>query len=165
VPRNVPLQVPVFYRSRTLALDRTGLQRVRAFQTKVKAAKARLHELNEQTAALLKAWKAKVDRANAQNNALLKEWNQIVADYSPTAALMADSPSLPENQGNDPVNRGGLTEGFQPGQDVEITPGASPLPETLPPAQNLEIAPGGPSPGRFPPGQDAEVPAGAARLP
>lgn len=180
LPRNVPLQVPVFYRSRTLALDRAGRQRVRAFQAKVKAAKARLHELNGQTAALLTAWKAKVARANAQNAALLKEWNQIVADYSPTAALMADSPSLPQNQGDDPVNRDGLAEGFQPGQGVEITPAATPpppealptpaatppSPETLPtPAANPGAARGEPLPENYPPAPEPEIPPAAARMP
>ena len=79
---------------------------------------------------------------------------------------MADSPSLPENQGSDPVNRGVLSEGFQPGQDVEITPGALPTPEASPPAQNAEPAPGpSPTPETLPPTHDAEIPPGAARLP
>jgi len=83
----IRLKVPVMYKSRTLRLD----------EAKRKEAAAILKNLKDEKAALIKI------KADLEAN--LAAWNKLVSETTPNAALLPESPTLPQNQSSDKLNR------------------------------------------------------------
>lgn len=98
--KSAPVKIPIMHRTRQLALDKETA-------TRAKTVLARLETL---------AAKARDLKAEAKE--LLTEWNAIVTAGTPHEILTADSPSLPANQGADPLNRGTSQEGLEAGKGV-----------------------------------------------
>ena len=104
--QRLPITVPVLYQTRTLRLD----------EAKVVKAKAVLKKLE--------TLRAKAQEVKAESELALREWNEIMAAGTPVDALLADSPSLPTNQGDTPINRP-AKPGFGAGQGISFTVGGN----------------------------------------
>ena len=100
--RKISVAVPVYYETRLLGIEKDK-QRAAARLL------ARLHDFQRRVAAM-----------QQEGSELLKEWNEIVNASVPRELLMADSPSLVENQGGDAVNRPVNQPGFEPGKNVVV---------------------------------------------
>ena len=101
--RRLPISIPIFFPSRTLRLTAAQAEKARAVLKGLESLKERSNQLKK------------------ESERLLSEWNAIVAAGTPTAALSADSPSLPTNQSNTAINRGEAKQGFAPGEDVSFS--------------------------------------------
>jgi hypothetical protein len=95
----IRLKIPVMYKSRTLRL--TGEQKQKAVELL-----ARLQTEQDK----LRALKSELEST-------LSDWNNLVLASTPTSALLPESPTLPQNQGTDKINRG--TDGaMAPGKAI-----------------------------------------------
>ena len=100
--RKVPMNVPVLYESRLLALDKEKQRAIARLLDKLVSYRTRLAAMRKEGADLL------------------AEWNQIISSSTPQDLLLSDSPTLIEKSGNDAANHGDTVPGFEPGQGVSI---------------------------------------------
>jgi len=98
----IPISIPVVYKSRTLVWKSEDIQNA-------KRVLARLESLQK-----------KSEEVKAESDALIREWSELVRKGIPEAVLMADSPSIPSNQGVSEILRGTPVPGFEPGSGVSI---------------------------------------------
>jgi hypothetical protein len=106
----IPLNIPVIYRSRTLVWTQEDFVQARKI----------VEELQD----LLK----KSKELPAQFEALSRRWNALVEKGTPSAVLMADSPSLPSNQGDNKILRGEPLPGFDAGTGLRFEIKEPPIP-------------------------------------
>ena len=83
----IRLKIPVLYQSRTLALNQA------------KKAEA------QKTLQKLKIKQGELQKFKGELEEILKDWNQLVQASSPNETLLPESPTLPQNQSNKPLNR------------------------------------------------------------
>jgi hypothetical protein len=83
----IRLKIPVLYQSRTLRLNPE--QRA--------AAKSTLDKL--------KVKREELTKFNGDIEQLLRDWNKIVEESTPNSSLLPESPTLPQNQSNNSLNR------------------------------------------------------------
>jgi hypothetical protein len=100
--RKVPMNVPVLYESRLLALDKDKQRAIARLLDKLVSYRTRLAAMRKEGADLL------------------TEWNQIISSGTPQDLLLSDSPTLIEKSGNDAANHGETAPGFEPGKGVSI---------------------------------------------
>ena len=100
--RKISMNVPVYYETRLLGMEKD----------KQRAAARLLDKLND--------FQKRVAAMQKEGSDLLKEWNDIVNASVPKELLMADSPSLVENQGTDKVNRPAEQPGFEAGKNALV---------------------------------------------
>jgi len=100
--RKIPMNVPVLYESRLLALDKDKQRAVARLLDKLVAYRTRLAAIRKEGADLL------------------TEWNQIVSSSTPQDLLLSDSPTLIEKNGADATGRGESAPGFEPGKGVSV---------------------------------------------
>lgn len=100
--RKISMNVPVYYESRLLGMEKEK-------QAAAARLLAKLDDFQKRVAAMQK-----------EGSDLLKEWNEIVNASVPRDLLMADSPSLVENQGTDKVNRPAEQPGFEAGKNAMV---------------------------------------------
>jgi hypothetical protein len=100
--RKISMNVPVYYETRLLGMEKD----------KQHAAARLLQKLDD--------FQKRVAAMQAEGSELLKEWNDIVNASVPKDLLMADSPSLVENQGTDKINRPAEQPGFEAGKNAQV---------------------------------------------
>jgi hypothetical protein len=100
--RKISMNVPVYYETRLLGMEKD----------KQRAAARLLDKLND--------FQKRVAAMQKEGSDLLKEWNDIVNASVPKELLMADSPSLVENQGTDKINRPAEQPGFEAGKNALV---------------------------------------------
>ena len=100
--RKIPMNVPVLYESRLLALDKDKQRAVARLLDKLVIYRTRLAAIRKEGADLL------------------AEWNQIVSSSTPQDLLLSDSPTLIEKGGTDATGHGESAPGFEPGKGVSI---------------------------------------------
>ncbi|MBV8901814.1 MAG: hypothetical protein JOY92_17070 [Verrucomicrobia bacterium] len=100
--RKISMNVPVYYETRLLGMEKDK-------QAAAARLLQRLDDFQKRVAAMQK-----------EGSDLLKEWNEIVNASVPRDLLMADSPSLVENQGTDKVNRPAEQPGFEAGKNALV---------------------------------------------
>jgi hypothetical protein len=100
--RKISMNVPVYYETRLLGMEKD----------KQRAAARLLQKLDD--------FQKRVAAMQAEGSELLKEWNDIVNASVPKDLLMADSPSLVENQGTDKINRPAEQPGFEAGKNALV---------------------------------------------
>jgi hypothetical protein len=100
--RKIPMNVPVLYESRLLALDKDKQRAVARLLDKLVAYRTRLAAVRKEGADLL------------------AEWNQIVSSSTPQDLLLSDSPTLIEKNGADASGHGESAPGFEPGKGVSV---------------------------------------------
>jgi hypothetical protein len=96
--RKVPMNVPVLYESRLLALDKDKQRAIARLLDKLLSYRTRLAAMRK------------------EGTDLLAEWNQILSSSTPQDLLLSDSPSLIEKEGADASS----ASGFEPGKGVSI---------------------------------------------
>jgi hypothetical protein len=96
--RKVPMNVPVLYESRLLALDKDKQRAIARFLDKLVSYRTRLAAMRK------------------EGTDLLTEWNQIISSSTPQDLLLSDSPSLIEKENADAAS----VSGFEPGKGVSI---------------------------------------------
>jgi hypothetical protein len=100
--RKIPMNVPVLYESRLLALDKDKQRAVARLLDKLVIYRTRLAAIRKEGADLL------------------AEWNQIVSSSTPQDLLLSDSPTLIEKGGTDATGHGENAPGFEPGKGVSV---------------------------------------------
>jgi len=100
--RKVAMSVPVYYETRLLGMEKD----------KQRAAVRLLEKLSD--------FQKRVFAMQKEGAGLLTEWNQIVDASVPKELLLADSPTLVQNQGADKVNRPDEPAGFEAGKGVLV---------------------------------------------
>jgi hypothetical protein len=100
--RKISMNVPVYYETRLLGMEKD----------KQRAAARLLDKLND--------FQKRVAALQKEGSDLLREWNEIVNACVPKELLMADSPSLVENQGTDKINRPAEQPGFEAGKNALV---------------------------------------------
>jgi hypothetical protein len=100
--RKIPMNVPVLYESRLLALDKDKQRAVARLLDKLVAYRTRLAAIRKEGADLL------------------TEWNQIVSSSTPQDLLLSDSPTLIEKNATDATSHGESAPGFEPGKGVSV---------------------------------------------
>ena len=100
--RKVPMNVPVLYESRLLALDKDKQRAIARLLDKLVSYRTRLAAMRK------------------EGSDLLAEWNQIVSSSTPQDLLLSDSPTLIEKESNDAAGHGESVPGFEPGKGVSI---------------------------------------------
>jgi hypothetical protein len=100
--RKISMNVPVYYETRLLGMEKD----------KQRAAARLLQKLDD--------FQKRVAAMQAEGSELLKEWNDIVNASVPKDLLMADSPTLVENQGADKINRPAEQPGFEAGKNALV---------------------------------------------
>ena len=100
--RKVPMNVPVLYESRLMALDKDKQRVIARLLDKLMSYRTRLAAMRKEGADLL------------------AEWNQIVSSSTPQDLLLSDSPSVIEKESTDAAGHGESTPGFEPGKGVSI---------------------------------------------
>jgi hypothetical protein len=100
--RKIPMNVPVLYESRVLALDKDKQRAVTRLLDKLVAYRTRLAAIRKEGADLL------------------AEWNQIISSSTPQDLLLSDSPTLIEKKGTDASGHGESAPGFEPGKGVSV---------------------------------------------
>lgn len=100
--RKIPMNVPVLYESRVLALDKDKQRAVTRLLDKLVAYRTRLAAIRKEGADLL------------------AEWNQIISSSTPQDLLLSDSPTLIEKNGPDASGHGESAPGFEPGKGVSV---------------------------------------------
>jgi hypothetical protein len=100
--RKIPMNVPVLYESRLLALDKDKQRAVARLLDKLVAYRTRLAAVRKEGADLL------------------AEWNQIISSSTPQDLLLSDSPTLIEKNGADASGHGESAPGFEPGKGVSV---------------------------------------------
>jgi hypothetical protein len=100
--RKIPMNVPVLYESRLLALDKDKQRAVARLLDKLVAYRTRLAAIRK------------------EGTDLLTEWNQIVSSSTPQDLLLSDSPTLIEKNGTDATGHGESAPGFEPGKGVSV---------------------------------------------
>ena len=100
--RKVPMNVPVLYESRLMALDKDKQRAIARLLDKLVSYRTRLAAMRKEGADLL------------------AEWNQIISSSTPQDLLLSDSPSLIEKGSTDAAGHGDNTPGFEPGKGVSI---------------------------------------------
>lgn len=100
--RKISMNVPVYYETRLLGMEKD----------KQRAAARLLQKLDD--------FQKRVAAMQAEGSELLKEWNDIVNASVPKDLLMADSPTLVENQGTDKINRPAEQPGFEAGKNALV---------------------------------------------
>lgn len=100
--RKISMNVPVFYETRLLGMEKDRQH----------AAARLLQKLDD--------FQKRVAAMQKEGSELLKEWNEIVNASVPKELLMADSPSLVENQGTDKINRPAEQPGFEAGKNALV---------------------------------------------
>ena len=100
--RKIPMNVPVLYESRLLALDKDKQRAAARLLDKLVAYRTRLAAIRKEGADLL------------------AEWNQIVSSSTPQDLLLSDSPTLIEKNGADATGHGESAPGFEPGKGVSV---------------------------------------------
>ncbi|MBV9998672.1 MAG: hypothetical protein JO015_06110 [Verrucomicrobia bacterium] len=100
--RKISMNVPVYYETRLLGMEKD----------KQRAAAHLLGKLDD--------FQKRVAAMQKEGAELLKEWNDIVNASVPKELLMADSPSLVENQGADKINRPAEQPGFEAGKNALV---------------------------------------------
>ena len=96
--RKVPMNVPVLYESRLMALDKDKQRAIARLLDKLVSYRTRLAAMRK------------------EGTDLLAEWNQILSSSTPQDLLLSDSPSLIEKGSADTVS----VPGFEPGKGVSI---------------------------------------------
>jgi hypothetical protein len=96
--RKVPMNVPVLYESRLLALDKDRQRAIARLLDKLVSYRSRLAALRK------------------EGTDLLAEWNQILSSSTPQDLLLSDSPSLIEKDSSGAAS----VSGFEPGKGVSI---------------------------------------------
>jgi hypothetical protein len=96
--RKVPMNVPVLYESRLMALDKDKQRAIARLLDKLVSYRTRLAAMRK------------------EGTDLLAEWNQILSSSTPQDLLLSDSPSLVEKESADATN----VPGFEPGKGVSI---------------------------------------------
>ena len=96
--RKVPMNVPVLYESRLMALDKDKQRAIARLLDKLVNYRTRLAAMRK------------------EGNDLLAEWNQILGSSTPQDLLLSDSPSLIEKETGEAAS----TAGFEPGKGVSI---------------------------------------------
>jgi hypothetical protein len=94
----VPMNVPVLYESRVLALDKDRQRAIARLLDKLVSYRTRLAAMRK------------------EGTDLLAEWNQILSSSTPQDLLLSDSPSLIEKANADAAS----VPGFEPGKGVSI---------------------------------------------
>jgi hypothetical protein len=100
--RKVPMNVPVLYESRLMALDKDKQRAIARLLDKLVSYRTRLTAMRKEGADLL------------------AEWNQIISSSTPQDLLLSDSPSLIEKASADAAGHGESAPGFEPGKGVSI---------------------------------------------
>ncbi|HEY0792968.1 MAG TPA: hypothetical protein VGD78_18025 [Chthoniobacterales bacterium] len=100
--RKVAMSVPVYYETRLLGMEKD----------KQRAAARLLEKLAD--------FQKRVVAMQKEGAVLLTEWNEIVDASVPKALLLADSPTLVQNQGADKVNRPDEPPGFEAGKGALV---------------------------------------------
>jgi hypothetical protein len=100
--RKIPMNVPVLYESRLLALDKDKQRAVARLLDKL---------VNYRTR------RAAVRKEGVD---LLAEWNQIVSSSTPQDLLLSDSPTLIEKAGIDATGHVESAPGFEQGKGVSV---------------------------------------------
>jgi hypothetical protein len=100
--RKIPMNVPVLYESRVLALDKDKQRAAARLLDKLMAYRTRLAAIRKEGADLL------------------AEWNQIITSSTPQDLLLSDSPTLIEKKGADATGHGENAPGFEPGKGVSV---------------------------------------------
>lgn len=100
--RKVPMNVPVLYESRLMALDKDKQRAIARLLDKLVSYRTRLAAMRKEGADLM------------------AEWNQIISSSTPQDLLLSDSPSLIEKGSTDAAGHGDNTPGFEPGKGVSI---------------------------------------------
>jgi hypothetical protein len=100
--RKVPMNVPVLYESRLMALDKDKQRAIARLLDKLVSYRTRLAAMRKEGADLL------------------AEWNQIISSSTPQDLLLSDSPSLIEKESTDAADHGESRPGFEPGKGVSI---------------------------------------------
>jgi hypothetical protein len=100
--RKIPMNVPVLYESRLMALDKDKQRAVARLLDKLVTYRTRLSAIRKEGADLL------------------AEWNQIVSSSTPQDLLLSDSPTLIEKGGTDATGHGESAPGFEPGKGVSV---------------------------------------------
>jgi hypothetical protein len=100
--RKVPMNVPVLYESRLMALDKDKQRAVARLLDKLVSYRTRLAAMRKEGADLL------------------VEWNQIVSSSTPQDLLLSDSPTLIEKESDDVAGHRESVPGFEPGKGVSI---------------------------------------------
>lgn len=100
--RKISMNVPVYYETRLLGMEKD----------KQRAAARLLEKLDD--------FQKRVAAMQAEGAELLRQWNEIVNASVPKDLLMADSPSLVENQGTDKINRPTEQPGFEAGKNALV---------------------------------------------
>jgi hypothetical protein len=100
--RKIPMNVPVLYESRLLALDKDKQRAVARLLDKLVSYRTRLAAIRK------------------EGTDLLAEWNQIISSSTPQDLLLSDSPTLIEKVGTDATGHGESAPGFEPGKGVSV---------------------------------------------
>jgi hypothetical protein len=100
--RKIPMNVPVLYESRLLALDKDKQRAVARLLDKLVAYRTRLAAVRKEGADLI------------------AEWNQIISSSTPQDLLLSDSPTLIEKNGTDATGHGESPPGFEPGKGISV---------------------------------------------
>jgi len=95
----IRLRIPVMYQSRTLRIDDT--QKASALTT--------LNKLREK--------KGELKKLRTDLEALLQEWNKVVESSTPNELLLPESPTLPQNQSKNDLNRR-TSPALSPGKNI-----------------------------------------------
>jgi len=100
--RKVPMNVPVLYESRLLAVDKDKQRAIARLLDKLVSYRTRLTAMRK------------------EGTDLLSEWNQIISSSTPQDLLLSDSPTLIEKESTDAAGHGESAPGFEPGKGVSI---------------------------------------------
>jgi len=100
--RKIPMNVPVLYESRLMALDKDKQRAVARLLDKLVSYRTRLAAIRKEGADLL------------------AEWNQIISSSTPQDLLLSDSPTLIEKGATDATGHGESAPGFEPGKGVSV---------------------------------------------
>ena len=100
--RKIPMNVPVLYESRLLAVDKDKQRAVARLLDKLVSYRTRLAAIRKEGADLL------------------TEWNQIISSSTPQDLLLSDSPTLIEKGATDAAGHGESAPGFEPGKGVSV---------------------------------------------
>jgi hypothetical protein len=100
--RKIPMNVPVLYESRLMALDKDKQRAVARLLDKLVNYRTRLAAIRK------------------EGSDLLAEWNQIISSSTPQDLLLSDSPTLIEKGGTDATGHGESAPGFEPGKGVSV---------------------------------------------
>jgi hypothetical protein len=96
--RKVPMNVPVLYESRLMAVDKDKQRAIARLLDKLVSYRTRLAAMRK------------------EGTDLLAEWNQFLGSSTPQDLLLSDSPSLIEKETTEAAS----APGFEPGKDVSI---------------------------------------------